>query len=124
MLRKSSKANTTQCQLIPPDVSHVDQLTVIVRYVTDSFAPVERFFTVLQLVNRHTGENLADCLSGYLASQGINLMDCRGQSYDNASNMSGRYGGMQARLKAINPLVVYIPCMAHSLNLVGVNSVD
>ena len=51
-------------------------------------------------------------------------MDCRGQSYDNASNMSGRYGGMQARMKAINPLAVYIPCMAHSVNLVGVNSVD
>ena len=71
-----------------------------------------------------TGENFADCLSGYLDSQGINLKDCRGQSYDNASNMSGRYGGMQARLNAINPLVVYIPCMAHSLNLMGVNSFD
>ena len=49
-------------------------------------------------------ENLADSLSGYLASQGINLMDCRGQSYDNAGNISGRYGDMQARLKDINPI--------------------
>ena len=34
-------------------------------------------------------------------------------------NMSGVYSGLQARIKEINPLAVYIPCAAHSLNLVG-----
>lgn len=46
-------------------------------------------------------------------------MNCRGQSYDNASNMSGIYSGLQARIKTINPLADYVPCAAHSLNLVG-----
>ena len=31
---------------------------------------------------------------------------------------------MQAQLKDVNPLAVYIPCSAHSLNLVGVSAVD
>ena len=49
----------------------------------------------------------------------LSIMDCRGQSYDNASNMSGKYRGLQARISEVNPLAVYVPCSAHSLNLVG-----
>ena len=105
-----------------PDLSHTDQLTVIIRYVLGGKS-VERFLTFLQ-IKSHTGEELAKTLLEYLKSEGINFMDCRGQSYDNASNMSGRYSGMQAHLRRINPLAEYIPCVAHSLNLVGCNAVD
>lgn len=52
----------------------------------------------------------------------IDLMDFRGQSYDNASNMSGKYLGLQARINEINSKASYIPCAAHSLNLVGLNA--
>ena len=50
----------------------------------------------------------------------INLNNHRAQSYDNAVNMSGRYSGLQARIKRINPVAEYIPCAGHSLNLLGV----
>ena len=33
--------------------------------------------------------------------------------------MSGRYNGMQAHIRRENPLAIFIPCTAHSLNLVG-----
>lgn len=36
--------------------------------------------------------------------------------------MSGKYIGLQARTKEINPRACFIPCAAHSLNLVGLNS--
>ena len=49
----------------------------------------------------------------------MDIKNCRGQSYDNASNMSGLYSGVQSRIKTINPLAEYVPCSAHSLNLVG-----
>ena len=52
------------------------------------------------------------------------LNDCSGQSYDNASNMSGKYSGLQERIRERNPLADYIPCFAHSLNLVGHSAVD
>ena len=52
------------------------------------------------------------------------LSDCRGQSFDNGSNMSGKYSGLQARIRERNPLADYIPCFAHSLNLVGHSAVD
>ncbi|KAL4153153.1 hypothetical protein QTP88_000986 [Uroleucon formosanum] len=58
------------------------------------------------------------------AENGINIENCRGQSYDNASNMSGTYTGMQAEIKKCNSFIDYIPCIAHSLNLVGQSAVD
>ncbi|CAI6377678.1 unnamed protein product [Macrosiphum euphorbiae] len=33
--------------------------------------------------------------------------------------MSGKYTGLQARIKQVCPHAVYVPCSAHSLNLVG-----
>ena len=53
---------------------------------------------------------------------GLDLVNIRGQSYDNASNISGCYNGMQAQISSINHLAHYIPCAAHSLHLVGVES--
>ena len=100
-----------------PDVTHQDQLTVIIRYVLPS-GPVERFLTFLPQQG-HKGEQLADSLLQFLHSWGINIDDCRGQSYDNASNMSGKYRGMQALIWQVNPNAAYIPCAGHSLNLVG-----
>jgi len=38
--------------------------------------------------------------------------------------MSGKYKGLQAHVKNKCNLAVYIPCSAHSLNLVGVHSDD
>ena len=38
--------------------------------------------------------------------------------------MTGKYAGLQARIKRLNTLAYYIPCAAHSLNLVDVASVN
>ena len=45
-------------------------------------------------------------------------------NHDNGSNMSGKYSGLQARIRERNPLADYIPCFAHSLNLVGHLAMD
>jgi len=106
-----------------PDLSHVDQLTFIFRFVSKEGSVVERFVG-FEPITSHTGESLANCVMSVLENLGLELSNCRGQAYDNASNMSGRYNGLQAHLKKSNPLIHYIPCAAHSLNLVGVNSID
>ncbi|GFS65512.1 zinc finger MYM-type protein 1 [Trichonephila clavipes] len=38
----------------------------------------------------------------FLEKNGLLLDNCRGQSFDNAANMSDRYNGMQAHLKEKN----------------------
>jgi len=101
-----------------PDLSHVDQLTVIIRYVEkSSHQAKERFLKFLPL-EKHTGETLTNTLLCFLNEIGVDISNCRGQSYDNAANMSGRYNGMQAKIREINPLAHFIPCAAHSLNLI------
>lgn len=54
----------------------------------------------------------------------ISINDCRGQTYDTANNLSGRYSGLQLKIKELNPLDIYIPCAVHSLNLVGTHAVQ
>ena len=105
-----------------PDITKIDQLTLIVRYVLPT-GPVERYLTFLNM-NDHTGEELAQSLLKFLKKHGIDVKDCRGQSYDNASNMSGKYIGCQAKIKELNKFAVFIPCFSHSLNLVGKCAVD
>lgn len=106
-----------------PDISHVDQLCLVIRYVDHDNLPVERFLTFIP-TQSHRAEHLFDTISACLKDLNLDILDCRGQSYDNASNMSGRYLGLQARLKAVNPYAIYVPCAAHSLNLVGSNAAE
>ena len=105
-----------------PDVSHVDQLTCILRYVLPS-GPIERFVTFLDMQG-HSGRELAESLLEFLKTHGVDIADCRGQSHDNASSMSGTYNGMQAIIRQHCEMAHYVPCAAHSLNLVGQSAAD
>lgn len=78
-----------------PDISHKEQMSVIVRTVSLRASEIKEYFW------------------GFL----IASQDCRGQSYDNGANMKGRNKGVQARLLAKNPRAFYVPCSAHTVNL-------
>ena len=101
-----------------PDISHVDQLTFIIRFVDSSGKPVERFLKFIPLAG-HDGESMMNVVIDTLHEHDLSIKDCRSQSYDNASNMSGKYQGLQARIKQVNPRTDFVPYSAHSLNLVG-----
>uniref|UniRef100_A0A3Q2QGC9 DUF4371 domain-containing protein n=1 Tax=Fundulus heteroclitus TaxID=8078 RepID=A0A3Q2QGC9_FUNHE len=106
-----------------PDVAHVDQLTFVLRCVSPEGHSQERFLKFLP-IESHTGEALCASVLKVLEEMGIDIANCRGQCYDNAANMSGVYKGLQERMKELNPLVEWVPCAAHTLNLVEVNSVN
>lgn len=101
-----------------PDVSHNDQLSLIIRYVSENGTPVERFICFLEK-SGHKSEELADAVLTVINSFNINISFLRGLTYDNAINMSGAYKRLQVKIKEVNPLADYVPCSAHSLNLVG-----
>ena len=48
----------------------------------------ERFVKFIPIA-RDTGEYMANCVFIFLDTHKINVMDCRGQSNDNASNIYG-----------------------------------
>ncbi len=102
-----------------PDISHIDELSFIIRYIQKDGVPVERFMGFLPNVG-HKSEQLEEAIISFLKLHDLDIKNCVGQSYDNASNMSGCYSGLLARILKLNPLATYVPCSAHSLNLVGI----
>lgn len=53
----------------------------------------------------HKSEELTESIKNTLSKLDIDIMNCRRQSYDKASNMSGIYSGVQARIKKVNLLL-------------------
>ena len=49
-----------------------------------------------------TAMSMESIILDFFYKTGLDIADLRGQSYDGASNMSGTYNGLQARLKQLN----------------------
>ena len=73
-----------------PDIKHVDQLSFTIRYVLPT-GPVERFLSFIPMAG-HEGKEIAAIIFSFLEKKEVSISNCRGQSYDNASNMSGNNG--------------------------------
>ena len=101
-----------------PDIAHIDQLSIVMRYVRIDGQPVEHFLAFID-IEKHEGKYLFETLKSFLDEYRIKLEDSRGQMYDNARNMYGTYSGAQARFHQVNPLAEWVSCAGHSLHLVG-----
>ncbi|CAH0563143.1 unnamed protein product [Brassicogethes aeneus] len=77
----------------------------------------ERFFGFIP-IERHDAAYLEKVVLESLQNLGFDIKNCRGQTYDNAANMSGQYNGLQAKLKEHVETATYIPCASHTLNLI------
>lgn len=103
-----------------PDVSHQEQLSVVIRFVNTEAAiiEIEERFICFEIVDDTTGQGLSDKIKQLLNFEGLSILDCRGQGYDNGANMKGIYNGVQAHILRQNPKAFFTPCGSHNLNLV------
>ncbi|XP_026821672.1 zinc finger MYM-type protein 1-like [Rhopalosiphum maidis] len=103
-----------------PDISHSELMTIIIRFVSieDSKVTIREHFLGFISVENSTGDNLCDVLLNILRELNIPLSNMRGQGYDNGANMKGVHSGVQRHIRNINPRAFFVPCSAHSLNLV------
>lgn len=67
-------------------------------------------------------KSITEVIVSKLATDGLDIHDCRGQGYDNAATMAGKHSGVQQRLLQVNSKALFVPCSNHSLNLVGVHA--
>ncbi|XP_004209645.3 zinc finger MYM-type protein 1-like [Hydra vulgaris] len=111
-----------------PDSAHMEQTAFILRYVylndENSLYEVQERFLEFVDCNQKTEKAIAELICSVIKKHNIPMIDCRGQSYDNGSNMSGQYKGAQAEIIKENQLAIYSPCACHSLNLCGVHAAE
>lgn len=101
------------------DVSNHEMLALCLRFVSANNQNVEIkeiFFDFVHL-NRTSGNKIAQCIIDSLSRHGIDVNKCRGQGYDGAGAMSSARVGVQARIKEVSPLALYVHCNSHVLNL-------
>ena len=99
------------------DASHADQLSLIIRYLNDSYDITERLVNI-QRVKDSSAKGLLATLRDILSKNSINLRDAVGQSYDGASVMRGKYNGLKSLIQKESSKCLFIWTFDHVLNLV------
>jgi hypothetical protein len=103
----------------------MDQLSQVVRYIVIQGGNVEikeSFLGFIPIPERKDAETLSNIIINELECDGLDIQNIRGQGYDNAATMSGIHQGVQKRILQKNPRALFVPCLNHSLNLVGVHA--
>ena len=95
-----------------------EQESICIRNVKANLE-VKDIFVVLYELSNTKAETIENMLKYVLfIILCLPIENVRGQSYDGASNMSGRYNGVQALICQEQPLAYYTHCTAHRVNLV------
>ena len=90
------------------DCSNREQMPVIIRFVDKCGEIQERFIKFIHCDTGLTGNALKDKIVDLISNElQLNLTNCRGQCYDGAGNMAGKFSGLSSRILALNPLALY-----------------
>ena len=89
---------------------------MVLRYV-DGNVIKEEFVDFILCDTGTTGRAIAAKIIEALQGYGLDLNYLRGQAYDGAGNMAGKYHGAAAIIQSSFPKAVYVHCAAHTLNL-------
>jgi hypothetical protein len=77
------------------DESTLEQLCIAIRIVHNNYNISEDVIG-LHETSRQNAPTIVEAILDTLTRCGLDMVNCRGQSYDGASNMSGIYGSVSA----------------------------
>ena len=93
-------------------------MPLVIRYVDQTCEIQERCLKYISCDTGTKGEAMKDkiltCLTSYL---NLDINNCRGQCYNGAGNMAGKYSGVATSILQINELALYTHCSLYRLNL-------
>ena len=100
-------------------------MALIVRYVKvdSSEVQIKESFLNFFPLHRKNADEITKSILDELQQNGLDIMLCRGQAYNNASTMAGIRSEVQYRIKQVNSKAIFTPCANHSLNFAGAHAV-
>ncbi|XP_022848801.1 zinc finger MYM-type protein 1-like [Olea europaea var. sylvestris] len=98
------------------DVSMKEQMSIVLRYVDNSGHVNERFIGI-EHVTSTTALSLKTAIDKVFSRYNLSMSRLRGQGYDGASNMQGKFNGLKTLILKESPCAFYIHCFAHQLQL-------
>ncbi|XP_016566646.1 zinc finger MYM-type protein 1-like [Capsicum annuum] len=98
------------------DISHKEQMTLVLRYVDKKGEVIERFIGVVH-VSDASARSLKKSIYSFLLDHSPSLSQIRGQGYDGASNMQGELNGLKNLILRDTPSAYSTHCFAHQLQL-------
>lgn len=107
------------------DKSTTEQISMCVRFMgkdENGEYCLKESFVCFTETSSTTGEEITQKIIDKFNELGLIIDNLRGQGYDGAGNMAGKFSGVQARIKEIVPSAEYVHCYAHCLNLSVVKS--
>lgn len=91
-------------------------MSICIRY-TKNLKVYERFLGFIDVSENQNADALATALVSFFEVNKINV-PIVAQAYDGANVMSGKFNGVQQKIKSKYPYAVYTHCMAHRINLI------
>jgi hypothetical protein len=99
------------------DISGVEQLTIIIRFLDKQSKIREEFLGFLPL-DKLDAESVATKILSFMEDSGFNLSTFCGQGYDGCAIMAGKVGGVAKLIRDQYNIALYFHCASHRLNLV------
>ena len=98
------------------DISNLEQLSFCARTVVNDLN-VDKDFLGFYEIDNIKSETVVKAIKDILMSCSFNLDDCRGQTYDGASNIMGKHYGVSTKISEEQPKAIARHCQGHSLSL-------
>ena len=98
------------------DIAVINEMVIYCRFIRSDCQVRTVFLKIVELSNGRA-DTIKEAVKSYLGNSLIPLSRLVGLATDGASVMTGRHSGVAARLKAVQPIITSIHCVAHRLAL-------